>query len=67
MTGYITELLVRLPLLTGQKNSGDVLSMQQAAFKYLHQQALEEYKSIRKAERDGAKITTLSLSDSYFR
>ncbi|WP_044535672.1 hypothetical protein, partial [Bacteroides intestinalis] len=62
MTGYITELLVRLPLLTGQKNSGDALSMQQAAFKYLHQQALEEYKSIRKAERDGAKITTLSHS-----
>ncbi|MFQ7083658.1 alpha-2-macroglobulin family protein [Bacteroides intestinalis] len=60
MTGYITELLVRLPLLTGQKNSGDALSMQQAAFKYLHQQALEEYKSIRKAEKDGAKMTTLS-------
>ena len=74
MTGYITELLVRLPLLTGQKNSGDALSMQQAAFKYLHQQALEEYKSIRKAERDGAKSNypltfgnDLSLSDSYFR
>ena len=60
MTGYITELLVRLPLLTGAKNSNDALSMQQNAFNYLHQQALEEYKNIRKAEKNGAKITTLS-------
>ena len=60
MTGYITELLVRLPLLTGTKNSDDALSMQQNAFNYLHQQALEEYNNIRKAEKNGAKITTLS-------
>ncbi|MBD9091838.1 MAG: alpha-2-macroglobulin [Bacteroides oleiciplenus] len=60
MTGYITELLVRLPLLTGVKKSNDALSMQQNAFNYLHQQALEEYNNIRKAEKNGAKITTLS-------
>jgi len=60
MTGYITELLVRLPLLTGVKNSNDALSMQQNAFNYLHQQALEEYNNIRKAEKNGTKITTLS-------
>jgi len=60
MTGYITELLVRLPLLTGQKNTNDALSMQQRAFNYLHQQALEEYNNIRRAEKNGAKITNLS-------
>ncbi len=60
MTGYITELLVRLPLLTGAKNPDEALSMQQQAFNYLHQQALEEYNNIRKAEKNGAKITALS-------
>ncbi|WP_291527896.1 alpha-2-macroglobulin family protein [Bacteroides sp. UBA939] len=62
MTGYITGLLVRLPILTGQKNPADALSMQQKAFNYLHNQALEEYKNIRKAEKNGAKATTLSSS-----
>lgn len=62
MTGYITELLVRLPLLTGQKNSEDALAMQRNAFNYLHAQALKEYKDIRRAEKNGAKITTLSSS-----
>lgn len=62
MTGYITELLVRLPLLTGQKNSADALAMQQSAFGYLHQQALEEYKELRKAEKKGAKIDAPSSS-----
>lgn len=56
MTGYITELLVRLPLLTGQQNSADALSMQQRAFNYLHSQALQEYQNIRKAEKNGTKI-----------
>lgn len=60
MTGYITELLVRLPLLTGQKNSDEALSMRQSAFNYLHSQALEEYQNIRKAEKNGAKINSLS-------
>lgn len=61
MTGYITELLVRLPLLTGQPNSEEALSMQRSAFSYLHKQALEEYRDIRKAEKNGAKI----ISNSY--
>ena len=60
MTGYITELLVRLPLLTGQQNSADALSMQQRAFNYLHSQALQEYQNIRKAEKNGTKIDNLS-------
>lgn len=62
MTEYITGLLVRLPLLTGQKLPEAALAMRQSAFKYLHQQALKEYKMIRKAEKSGAKMTTLSQS-----
>ena len=66
MTGYITELLVRLPLLTGNKNIAEALGMQQKAFSYLHQQALEEYKNIRKAEKNGAKITGLSYPALHY-
>lgn len=66
MTGYITELLVRLPLLTGNKNTAEALGMQQKAFSYLHQQALEEYKNIRKAEKNGAKITGLSYPALHY-
>lgn len=66
MTGYITELLVRLPLLTGNKSTAEALGMQQKAFSYLHQQALEEYKNIRKAEKNGAKITGLSYPALHY-
>ena len=40
--------------------------MQQKAFSYLHQQALEEYKNIRKAEKNGAKITGLSYPALHY-
>lgn len=60
MTGFITELLIRLPLLTGQAVSADVHTMQQNAFDYLHRSALDEHRAILKAEKGGVKITTLS-------
>lgn len=60
ITSYITELLVRLPLLTKAQLPEDVSAMQQKAFGYLHKEALEEYRDIRKAEKNGAKITTIS-------
>lgn len=62
MTGYITELLIRLPLLTGTAPATDALIMQTSAFGYLHQQALTEYKNIRKAEKVGTKINSISSS-----
>lgn len=60
ITTYITELLVRLPLMTREALPADAAQLQQNAFNYLHKAALEEYRLIRKAEKGGAKITTIS-------
>ena len=60
ITGYITELLVRLPLMTKEQLPSEVVEMKQKAFDFLHKQALEEYRMIRKAEKNGTKITTIS-------
>lgn len=62
ITGYITELLVRLPLLTKNEQPEEVAAMRQKAFGYLNRQALEEYRNIRKAEKNGARITANSES-----
>jgi hypothetical protein len=60
ITGYITELLVRLPLLTKNEQPEEVAAMRQKAFGYLNRQALEEYRNIRKSEKNGARITVNS-------
>ena len=62
VTAYIAELNARLVLLTGEKLSGTALSLQANALKYLHQSALEEYKNILKAQKEGAKFTGVSGS-----
>lgn len=62
VTSYITELLVRLPLLTHTALSSDAVTMKQKAFGYLHKQAQEEYRALLRAERQGAKVNTLSSS-----
>lgn len=60
ITTYITGLLVRLPLLTKQELPADASELVQNAFGYLHKMALDEYRTIREAEKNGAKITTVS-------
>lgn len=55
VTTYITELLVRLPLLTKNSLPSEVSAMRKQAFTYLHKQALEEYRDIRRAEKNGTK------------
>ena len=55
VTAYITELNARLAMLTGEKLTGTALSLQQNAFTYLHQSALDEYKEILKAQKEGVK------------
>lgn len=60
ITGYIMELLVRLPLLTKEALPADAAALLQNAFGYLDKEALQEYRDIRKAEKNGAKITTNS-------
>ncbi|EJW94118.1 alpha-2-macroglobulin family protein [gut metagenome] len=60
MTLYVTELLVRLPLLIGKELEGDALVVRRNAFNYLHLQLLKEYRERLKAEREGAVFTTPS-------
>lgn len=62
MTTYITELLVRLPLLTGKALEDEAVVIRQKAFAYLYQQFQEEYKERVKAERKGARYTTPSAT-----
>lgn len=60
VTGYITTLLVRLPLLTGQDLPAQAIRMRQKAFTFLHKEALQEYTGLRKAERQGSATGRLS-------
>lgn len=60
VTGYITGLLVRLSLLTDKALPEEVAMMKAKAFDYLNKEALKEYRAIRKAEKNGTKITVLS-------
>ena len=62
ITTYIAELNARLAMLTGEKLTGTALSLQQNAFTYLHQSALDEYKEILKAQKEGVKFTGVSGS-----
>lgn len=62
VTAYIAELTARLALLTGEKLSGTALTLQTNALTYLHQSALEEYKNILKAQKEGTKFTGVSGS-----
>ena len=60
ITNFIVELNARLALLTGKPLEGDALTMQRSAFSFLNKEALEEYKNIRKAEKNGEKVKGLS-------
>lgn len=60
ITEYIVELTARLAWLTGKPMEGEAEAMQQAAFGYLHKEALAEYRMMRKAEKEGQKIQGLS-------
>ena len=62
VTAYIAELKARLAMVTGEKLTGTALSLQQNAFTYLHQSALDEYKEILKAQKEGVKFTGVSGS-----
>ncbi|MEG1565051.1 MAG: alpha-2-macroglobulin, partial [Bacteroides sp.] len=55
LTTYITELLVRIPLMTKEAVPAELLDMQQSAFGYLHQEASKEYDRMREIEKKGGK------------
>jgi hypothetical protein len=62
MTEYIIRLISRLQLLTGQALTQNVKKMQSNGFSFLHKESQEEYRLIRKAEREGQKIKGISYS-----
>lgn len=51
VTDFIVEQNARIALLTGKPLEGAALNMQRSAFNYLHKEALQEYRSIREAEK----------------
>lgn len=55
VTQFVMETLTRMQELTGTPLAQDVLGMYAKAFDYLNEQALEEYKLLLKAEKEGAK------------
>ncbi len=61
ITQFVLETMGRLSKLTGEPLSGDALTMQQAAFNYLHKEMLQKYKEIKKNEKKLG--TTLGLDD----
>lgn len=60
ITAYITGLLVRLSQLDKSILTDDASQMLEAAFNYLNEDALEEYRRMRKAEKNGAERVILS-------
>jgi len=61
ITQFVLETMGRLSKLTGEPMSGEALTMQQSAFRYLHGEMLQKYKELKKDEKKfGA---TLGLDD----
>ncbi len=55
ITQYVVEALARMQVMTGEALKEDALAMYNKAFGYLNSCALEEYKSMKEAEKKGAK------------
>ena len=60
LTEYIVELNARLQRKAGVPMNREFQEMQQAAFGYLHREALAEYHALKKAEKEGQKSHGLS-------
>lgn len=60
VTEYIVGLNARLALLAGNPLDAAAADMQQAAFAYLHREALAEYRALKRAGKEGRKPQTLS-------
>lgn len=62
VTSYVTGLLVRLSSLTEKALPEEAAAMKSKAFEYLNKESLKEYRAMRKAEKSGTKVTTLSAA-----
>ncbi|NDW13680.1 alpha-2-macroglobulin [Bacteroides sp. 214] len=60
ITTYVVEQLARLENLTGKALDGDMLTMKQQAFGYLHDEADKEYKRLLKLEEKEEKVKGIS-------
>ncbi len=67
ITAYITELLVRLPLMTQKALPSEAMALQKSAFGYLHEKALEECKSLCKSgTKEGKGILSESAMEYLY-
>lgn len=62
ITEYVTRLIARIHLLTGQPLSEEVKAMQQKGIGFLHGESQRHYEWIKKAEKEGQKIKGISYS-----
>lgn len=60
ITNYVLQQLLRLRKMAERISDKDAVDMRNKAFNYLHQEILTEYEAIRKAEKEGSKITGVS-------
>jgi hypothetical protein len=62
VTTYIMRLLVRLKALTGHSPGPGAEAMYRRTLTYLHQEALEEYATLRKAGQKGTQVRGVSAA-----
>jgi hypothetical protein len=62
ITEFVTKTLVRLSILTGNSPDNEVQKMLQAAFAFLHKEALKEYQQILQEEKKGHKYIGVSAA-----
>ncbi len=62
MTAYIATLNARLAMLTGNPTDKAMADMQASALTYLEKAAKKEYEALRKQEKEGQKVTGVSVS-----
>lgn len=66
VTEFIVETNARLAMLTGQPLDSQAQAMQQAAFAYLHKNALDEYKWMLKGQKTGEKGLSGTLREYLY-
>lgn len=60
ITTYVTGLLLRLPMITGQMLDEDTQSLVNKALDYLHKEALAEYYRLMEQKEKGVEVNGLS-------
>lgn len=56
ITSFVVETNARLAMLTGEPLTESAQALQRSAFGYLHQAALNEYKALRKADKENKTV-----------